>query len=570
MWYKISSWAIILFTSASLYAQSVVGPSASTYQQNTSNQIASGFSVNGFISSTTLLITVGLVNPPAGTTLRFNTTSGVTASVGYNLTSNFTRISFTGTQANVNTVLASLRINTGSVPGNVYIAVTATENPVGYFYLPSNGHFYRPISSGAFYNAAKSAAAATTFKGQQGYLVTITSADEDAFVFNNVPQSQIWFALSDVAQEGFWRIDAGPEAGTLIKTQNGQFNGNIAGQYNNWAPGEPNNSGGEHYAVTKWNGSQWNDLPNGFSCPYVIEYGTWTDPANQTFTNFFTGFVTHQIACSPETSPAAPIGINGSRFLAGTVNLSSTTGSGITSDWYTSQTGGNVLSGGLGTLTFTTPSISNTTTYYVQARNSSNGCVSSTRTPVIATVNYPTPFTYSGIIYNSKAIGLPTVQIKLLYKTKASALPYVLFQTYTTNSLGSFSIITQLDIAQYDFQVVIDDIAVGSPNNSDINFFTNKILNQNFTPIDYYRMDGNINSVLSISDIYLIYRKINGNSWPSGVPNYRILTQQEWTIINSSSVNLVPTYPGSQSITLTNPTAGGSSVFYIIKTGQSN
>jgi hypothetical protein len=570
MWYKICNWAIILFTSTSLYAQSVVGPSASTYQQSTANQIASGFSVNGFISSTTLLITVGLVNPPTGTTLRFNTTAGVTASVGYNLTSNFTRISFTGTQANVNTVLASLRINTGSVPGNVYIAVTATENPVGYFYLPSNGHFYRPISSGAFYNAAKSAAAATTFKGQQGYLVTITSADEDAFVYNNVPQSQIWFALSDVAQEGFWRIDAGPESGTLIKTQNGQLNGNIAGQYNNWAPGEPNNSGGEHYAVTKWNGSQWNDLPNGFSCPYVIEYGTWTDPANQTFTNFFTGFVTHQIACSPATSPAAPVGINGSRFLAGTVNLSSTTGSGITSDWYTSQTGGNVLSGGLGTLTFTTPSISNTTTYYVQARNSSNGCVSSTRTPVIATVNYPTPFTYSGIIYNSKAIGLPTVQIKLLYKTKASALPYVLFQTYTTNSLGSFSIITQLDIAQYDFQVVIDDITVGLPNNLDVNFFTNKILNQNFTPIDYYRMDGNINSFLTISDIYLIYKRMNGNSWPLGVPNYRILTQQEWTIINSSFVNLVPTYPGTQSITLTNPTAGGHSVFYIIKTGQSN
>ena len=213
MWYKISSWAIILFTWTSLSAQSVVAPSASSYPQNTSNQIVSGFSVTGFNVSSTLLITIGLVNPPAGTTLRLNTTSGVTASTGYNLTANFTRISFTGTLANVNNVLASLRLNTGSTPGNVYIAVTATENPVGYFYLPSNGHFYRPISTGAFYNAAKSAAAATTFKGQTGYLVTITSADEDAFIYNNVPQSQIWFALSDVAQEGFWRIDAGPENG---------------------------------------------------------------------------------------------------------------------------------------------------------------------------------------------------------------------------------------------------------------------------------------------------------------------------------------------------------------------
>jgi len=570
MWYKIGHWAIILFSSASLYAQSVVSPSATTYTQSTANQIVSGFSVNGFTASSTLLITVGLVNPPSGTTLRFNTTSGVTASTGYNLTSNFTRISFTGTQANVNTVLASLRLNTGATPGNVYIAVTATENPVGYFYLPSNGHFYRPISTGTTYTGARSAALATTFKGQQGYLVTITSSDEDLFVFNNVPQTNIWFALTDELVEGQWRIDAGPEAGTLIKTSNGQFTGNIAGQYNNWAGGEPNNSGNEDYAVTKWNGSQWNDLPNNFSCAYVIEYGTWTDPANQTFTNFFTGFVTDQIACSPANSPAAPVGINGSRSLAGTVNLSSTTGTGITADWYANQTGGNVLSGGLGTLAFTTPSISNTTTYYVQARNSSNGCVSSTRTPVVATVNYPTPFTYSGTIYNSKSIGLPSIQIKLLYKTKESVLPYVLFQTYTTNSLGAFSIVTQLDIAQYDFQVVIEDINVGYPTNLDINFFTNKILNQNFTSIDYYRMDGNINSNLTISDIYLIYRRINGNSWPSGVPNYRILTQQEWTMVNSAFVNLVPTYPGTQSITLTNPTAGGSSVFYIIKTGHSN
>jgi len=137
---------------------------------------------------------------------------------------------------------------------------------------------------------------ATTFKGQQGYLVTITSADEDAFIFNNVPQTNIWFALTDEVSEGMWRIDAGPEAGTLIKTSNGQFTGNIAGQYNNWAPGEPNNAGNEDYAVTKWNGSQWNDLPNNFSCAYVIEYGTWTNPADATFTDFYTANTTNTVA----------------------------------------------------------------------------------------------------------------------------------------------------------------------------------------------------------------------------------------------------------------------------------
>jgi hypothetical protein len=123
--------------------------------------------------------------------------------------------------------------------------------------------------------------------------VTITSSDEDVFIYNNVPQSQIWFALTDEVVEGQWRIDAGPEKGTLIKTSNGQTAGNVVGQYNNWAGGEPNNSGNEDYAVTKWNGTQWNDLPNGYYCPYVIEYGTWSNPDDATFTEFYTNSVAH-------------------------------------------------------------------------------------------------------------------------------------------------------------------------------------------------------------------------------------------------------------------------------------
>lgn len=565
---KLLTLALCFITLLS-YAQSVTSPSAASYTQNTANQVASGFSVNGFNASATLLVTVGLVNPPSGTTLRFTTTSGVSASVGYSITSNFTRISFTGIQANINTVLASLKVNTGSIPGNVYIAVTATENPTGYFYLPSNGHFYRPIASGAYYNDAKAAAAATSFKGQQGYLVTITSSDEDAFIYNNVPQSQIWFALSDVAQEGYWRIDAGPEAGTLIKTQNGQYAGNIAGQYNNWAGGEPNNAGGEHYAVTKWNGSQWNDLPNYFSCPYVIEYGTWTDPANQTFTNFYTGFVTHQIACSPATSPSAPTGVNGSRMLAGTVSLSATATAGITVDWYANATGGNVLPNGYGTLSYTTPSITTTTTYYAQARNISTGCVSSTRTPVNATVNYPTPFTYSGTIYNAENIAFAGVPVKVFYKLKTSST-YALLQTYTTTAFGVFTITTSYDINNYDFQIVIDGIVATIPSTTDANFFNEKVLTQNFSSKDYFRMNTNGNVNLSISDVYLVYKNMNGVQWPSGVPGYRIFTQQEWTQINSSVNNLLTTYPGTQTVILTNPTAGGSSTFYIIKTGHKN
>jgi hypothetical protein len=284
---------LFILTSLLGFGQSVSAPDSKSFIPSTTGQDASGFSLNGFGSTATLLASISLVNPPSGTTFNLTTTTGLTAASGFTLAGNKTRLVVTGTMSNINTALQSLKVNTGSVRGNIVLSVAATVNPTGFFYNGTNGHFYRPVSTGNSYTGARTAALNTTFKGQQGYLVTITSADEDAFIFNNVPQSNIWFALTDEAVEGQWRIDAGPEAGTLIKTSNGQTAGNIVGQYNNWAPGEPNNSGNEDYAVTKWNGSQWNDLPNNFFNPYVIEYGTWTNPDDATFTEFYTNSVTH-------------------------------------------------------------------------------------------------------------------------------------------------------------------------------------------------------------------------------------------------------------------------------------
>ena len=285
---------LFLLTSFLGFGQSVSAPDSKSFLQSTTGQDGSGFQLSGFSATSTLLTSISLVNPPSGTTFNLNTTTGLTAASGFTLSGNKTRLVVTGTLANINTALASLKVNTGSVKGNVVLSVAATVNPTGYFYNGVNGHFYRPIATGATYTNARAASLLTTFKGQTGYLVTITSSDEDNFIFNNVPQTSIWFALTDEASEARWTIDAGPEKGTLIKINNGQTNGNIPGQYNNWANGEPNDSGNEDYAVTKWGGgNQWNDLPNNFNNPYVIEYGTWTNPDDQTFTEFYTNSVSH-------------------------------------------------------------------------------------------------------------------------------------------------------------------------------------------------------------------------------------------------------------------------------------
>jgi hypothetical protein len=285
---------LFLFISFLGFGQSVSAPDSKSFIPSTTAQDGSGFVLSGFTTTSTLLASISLINPSTNTTFYLTTTTGLTAASGFTLSGNKTRLVVLGTMADINTALASLKINTGSVVGNVQLSVAATVNPVGYFYNGVNGHFYRPIATGATYTNARTLSSQQTFKGQQGYLVTITSASEDAFIFANVPQSSIWFALTDEASEARWTIDAGPENGTLIKINNGQTNGNIPGQYNNWAAGEPNNSGNEDYAVTKWGGgSQWNDLPNNFSCAYVVEFGTWTNPDDATFTEFYTNSVTH-------------------------------------------------------------------------------------------------------------------------------------------------------------------------------------------------------------------------------------------------------------------------------------
>jgi hypothetical protein len=80
------------------------------------------------------------------------------------------------------------------------------------------------------------------------------------------------------------------------------------------------------------------------------------------------------------TTDAARTG-SGSLIISGTVSPAA----GTTIDWYMNPTGGTALA--VGSLTYTTGIISTTTTYFAEARNTTTGCVSNFRLPVIATIN---------------------------------------------------------------------------------------------------------------------------------------------------------------------------------------
>lgn len=176
------------------------------------------------------------------------------------------------------------------------------------------------------------------------------------------------------------------------------------------------------------------------------------------------------------------------------------------------------------------------------------------------------PFSFTGHVYNSEGAGIPNVPIKLYSKLK-SASTYSYLSTHATNAAGKFSLTSSRDANTYDFKLSCDSLTILAPSTSDAYAFNEKVLIQSFTAKDYYRMDVNGDNSLSITDIYLIFLKILGVGWPTGIPSYRIFTAAQYSTINSSTNNLTNTYPGSSSYTITGLINKDSTNFYLIRTG---
>jgi len=145
-------------------------------------------------------------------------------------------------------------------------------------------HYYEFVTASTTWTAARAAAAARTFSGLTGYLLTVTSAGENAFIASKLTATG-WMGGSDAGSEGTWRWVTGPEgleAGGLGRHFS-TGGSTVSGAYSSWANGEPNNSGNEDYAQF-YAGStgQWNDLPDITLPGYVAEYGgSANDPVIQ-------------------------------------------------------------------------------------------------------------------------------------------------------------------------------------------------------------------------------------------------------------------------------------------------
>lgn len=215
-----------------------------------------------------------IVGPSASTTpVKLFSTSGtlaMTTTTGLTFTGSPTGsvIYFSGTVANINAALSTLTYTRAST-GTDTLEVSLV--PFGEAFFTTNNHLYKFIGGTINWNNAFTAAQTQTAYGVSGYLATITSSAENAFVSGRLTGDG-WIGGADTAVEGVWRWVSGPEAGTNFWNGTG---GGSSPTYASWAGGEPNQSGEEDCAQTYVSSGNWNDLPcTATVAGYVVEFGT--------------------------------------------------------------------------------------------------------------------------------------------------------------------------------------------------------------------------------------------------------------------------------------------------------
>ena len=146
----------------------------------------------------------------------------------------------------------------------VCIAAPASASPITF---GNNAYEFIP---GAFsFNEANTAAQAQTFEGVSGHLVTILSAEENAFVQSLIAsvEHSVWIGASDSAAEGVWRWVTGEQF-----WQGGS--GGAPGPdvfYANWSLGQPDDFEAGQDVATIFGGSvispgvagRWDDGGSG-------------------------------------------------------------------------------------------------------------------------------------------------------------------------------------------------------------------------------------------------------------------------------------------------------------------
>lgn len=265
---------------------------SSNYMDYTENAISSvdpGMIITGSTNITSAKVFIGDGYISGEDRLVYTTTNGITGS--FSSTTAILTLTGNRSTSDYQDALRNVKYeNTMDTPNTAVRNVTFVlgGNAV---YNPDTGHYYEAVDNGAniAWTAANTAAQSRDLYGLQGYLVTITSSNENSFIGSKA-SADAWIGASDASVEGDWRWVTGPEgtenagAGRQFYSGLGGAGGfAVGGEYNNWASGEPNDAGGEDHAHMYGSHAQkdWNDYPDSLNVRYyMVEYGGMAgDPA---------------------------------------------------------------------------------------------------------------------------------------------------------------------------------------------------------------------------------------------------------------------------------------------------
>ncbi|MBN2562906.1 MAG: PEP-CTERM sorting domain-containing protein [Phycisphaerae bacterium] len=156
--------------------------------------------------------------------------------------------------------------------GLLALAVSSqvVADPVQWTEEGGNGHWYELVSEPPqSWQDAKAAAELCHYLGMTGHLATITSPEEHDFLVDEFWQNNAMWV-------GGWQNHDSPDysepSGGWEWIEVPYLPEPEPWDYTNWAPTQPDNSGGEDCLDISSTQGKWNDMGCSTPLPYVVEY----------------------------------------------------------------------------------------------------------------------------------------------------------------------------------------------------------------------------------------------------------------------------------------------------------
>lgn len=183
--------------------------------------------------------------------------------------------------------------------------------------------------------------------------------------------------------------------------------------------------------------------------------------------------------------------------------------------------------------------------------------------------------TFKGRFLTTSGAGAETIWLSLDKKPKTGST-WTQVNAYSTDTSGRFSFTETLDTTYWDTRISIQGDTLNYGNiisTADAQKINQTVLAQHTpTGFDFYTMDVNGSSTITIADAYSVFSRIAGGftAWPNSVPELLFFTDTEFSVIDGSSTDQSSTYPGVTNFTHYINGGVDSVTYYVSVKGDAN